>query len=182
MDRTQAKKEGGFPLRLKPDLRLRGNYNSVTSAFSASNKNKIFYNFYFTSNISYRIIFTKLNIVILIHLKGGNPFGELRTMNYEPPTTIYANRLSSPHSQKVLVIPSITLFRSLSAVALAKADAFCAFLRPKNPRNQRNPWLINDLREYKSLYNCRETFTDVMSPLQISPLLCKTNPISRMLK
>jgi hypothetical protein len=30
-----------------------------------------------------------------------------------------------------------------------------------------NPWLINDLRDYKALYNCRETFTDVMSPLQI---------------
>jgi hypothetical protein len=30
-----------------------------------------------------------------------------------------------------------------------------------------NPWLINDLRLFKALYNCRETFTDVMSPLQI---------------
>ena len=29
---------------------------------------------------------------------------------------------------KLFEIPSITLFRSLSAVALAKADAFCAFL------------------------------------------------------
>ncbi len=37
----------------------------------------------------------------------------------------------------------------------------------KNPFNQRNPWLIKDLRAYKSLYNCRETFTDVMSALQI---------------
>jgi hypothetical protein len=34
----------------------------------------------------------------------------------------------------------------------------------KNPRNLR---LINDLRAYKALYNCRETFTDVMSALQI---------------
>ena len=79
----------------------------------------------------------------------------------------FPNRLSSPHSQKVLVVPSITLFRSLSAVALAKADAFCAFLRLTNPRKLRNPWLINDLRAYNVLYNCRETFTDVMSALQI---------------
>ncbi len=33
--------------------------------------------------------------------------------------------------------------------------------------NQRNPRLIKDLRVYKCLYNCRETFTDVMSALQI---------------
>jgi hypothetical protein len=44
---------------------------------------------------------------------------------------------------------------------------FCAFLWLKNPRNLRNPWLINDLRAYNALYNCRETFTDVMSALQI---------------
>jgi len=45
--------------------------------------------------------------------------------------------------------------------------AFCAFLWLKTPRNLRNPWLINDLRLFKALYNCRETFTDVMSALQI---------------
>jgi len=60
-----------------------------------------------------------------------------------------------------------SLFRSLSAVALAKADAFCAFLWLKNPRNLRNPWLINDLHASKALYICRDTFTDVMSALQI---------------
>ncbi len=37
----------------------------------------------------------------------------------------------------------------------------------KNPFNLRNPRLINDLRLFKALYNCRETFTDVMSALQI---------------
>ncbi len=65
--------------------------------------------------------------------------------------------------------------------------AFCAFLWLKNPRNlrlknsclcvfvainpfnQRNPWLINYLRACKALYKCRETFTDVMSALQIGP-------------
>jgi hypothetical protein len=35
----------------------------------------------------------------------------------------------------------------------------------------RNPLLINDLRAYKSLYNCRDTFTNVMSALQIAPFL-----------
>ncbi len=40
-------------------------------------------------------------------------------------------------THKLFEIPSITLFRSLSAVALAKADAFCAFLWLKNPFNPR---------------------------------------------
>jgi len=40
-------------------------------------------------------------------------------------------------------------------------------------RNLRNPWLINDLRLCKALYNCRETITDVMSPLQIKPFYAK---------
>jgi hypothetical protein len=39
------------------------------------------------------------------------------------------------------------------------------------PRNLCNPRLINDLRACKVLYNCRETFTDVMSALQIRPFL-----------
>ena len=38
-------------------------------------------------------------------------------------------------------------------------------------KNLRNLRLINDLRAYKSLYNCRETFTDVMSALQIKLFL-----------
>ena len=82
---------------------------------------------------------------------------ELRTMNYELPTTSYANSLNAPHSQKFLVIPSITLFLC----------AFCAFLWLKNPRNQRNPRLINDLCVYKVLYNCRDTSTGIESALQI---------------
>jgi len=49
--------------------------------------------------------------------------------------------------------------------------AFCAFLWLKNPRNQRNPRLINELRVYKTLYNCRETITDVMDSLQISSFM-----------
>jgi hypothetical protein len=36
----------------------------------------------------------------------------------------------------------------------------------KNLFNQRNLRLINDLRDCKVLYNCKETFTDVMSALQ----------------
>ena len=44
---------------------------------------------------------------------------------------------------------------------------FLVSLWLKTPRNQRNPWLIKDLRAYKALYNCRDTFTDVMSALQI---------------
>ena len=36
----------------------------------------------------------------------------------------------------------------------------------KNPFNQRNLRLIKDLRASNALYNCRETFTNVMSALQ----------------
>ena len=63
------------------------------------------------------------------------------------------------------------------------SSCFCAFLWLKYPRNLRNPWLIKDLRVRKApfsllpyplsllrsrmLYNCRDTFTDVMKTLQI---------------
>ncbi len=106
---------------------------------------------------------------------------------------ILPNRRNAPNSRKVLEIRSITLFRSLSTdlsvvalakmEALAKADALMA-LWPKNPRNLftpletcllflmgRNPWLINDLRPYKALYNCRDISTNVMSALQIKPFM-----------
>ncbi len=48
---------------------------------------------------------------------------------------------------------------------------FHTFLWLKNPCNPCNPWLIKDLRACKVLYICRETFTDVMSPLQIRPFM-----------
>ena len=82
---------------------------------------------------------------------------------------------SRPISLRPLWI--FSLFRSLSAVALAKADAFCAFLWLINPRNLRNlclsvlwgyPWLINDLRPCKALYICRDTSTAIESSLQIN--------------
>jgi hypothetical protein len=94
---------------------------------------------------------------------------------------------TSAISVNPVILSNLSSCRSLSAVALAKADALCGYksvkicvnlwlmnylpfllsLCLKNPRNLRNPRLINDLRVFKSLYNCRETFTDVMSPLQI---------------
>jgi len=40
-------------------------------------------------------------------------------------------------------------------------------LMVKNPFNQRNPRLIKDLSAYNALYICRDTFTNVMSALQI---------------
>ena len=52
---------------------------------------------------------------------------------------------------------------------------FRAFLWLKNPFNQRNLRLINDLRLFKALYICRESFTN-------HPFLCKTNPISEKVK
>jgi hypothetical protein len=50
---------------------------------------------------------------------------------------------------------------------------FCAFLWLKNPRNLRNPWLTNDLRLFKALYICRESFTTVKNSLQIKPFYAK---------
>ena len=49
----------------------------------------------------------------------------------------------------------------------------------KNLFNQRNLRLINDLRAYKALYNCRETFTDVVSALQINPFYAKQSQIPK---
>ncbi|MHC4633496.1 MAG: hypothetical protein ACYS9C_19795 [Planctomycetota bacterium] len=85
-------------------------------------------------------------------------------------TGILPNCRNAPNSRKVLEIRSITLFRSLSA------EGGC--LRGKKPlcacpprRLAGNPWLINDLRLYKALYNCRDTSTNVMSALQIKLFL-----------
>ncbi len=41
-----------------------------------------------------------------------------------------------------------------------------AYLSSRSVKICVNPWLINDLRVCKALYNCRETFTDVMKTLQ----------------
>jgi len=69
---------------------------------------------------------------------------------------------------KLFEIPSFTLFLC----------AFCAFSWPYSScssclRGEKireisvNPWLINDLRLFKALYNCRDTSTTVMDSLQI---------------
>ena len=55
------------------------------------------------------------------------------------------------------------------------------FSQLKNPCNPRNPWLINDLHAPKNLYNCRDTFTDVMSALQIK-LFLQNEPKFRKVK
>jgi len=91
-------------------------------------------------------------------------------MNYKLPTTSYPNRRNTPkstgpHSQKVLEIPSITLFL-FALVALWL----------KNPFNQRNLChRYPRLKKFSSclfsfLYICRESSTN-------HPFLCKTNPI-----
>jgi hypothetical protein len=59
--------------------------------------------------------------------------------------------------------------------------AFCAFSWLKNPFNLRNPRLINNLRLFKVLYNCKETFTDVMKTLQIK-LFLQNEPKFRKVK
>ncbi len=132
---------------------------------------------YFTSNISCRIISTKLYIVISIHLKGGNPLGELPFMSIENPTLAHFRHFSSLFTN----LPSITLFLCAFCASLRLKNLFnqrnqrlmnylpsLMSLWPKNPCDPRNPWLINDLRVCKELYNCRETFTNVMSALQIN--------------
>ncbi len=68
-----------------------------------------------------------------------------------------------------VILSNFSSCRSLSAVALAKADAFVARILCACPprRLAGNPWLINDLRACKMLYNCREFSTSVESSLQI---------------
>ncbi len=61
--------------------------------------------------------------------------------------------------------PSQLRIICVNPVILSNLSSCLRVLVAKNPRN---PWLTNDLRAYKSLYNCKETFTDVMSPLQIN--------------
>ena len=51
----------------------------------------------------------------------------------------------------------------------------------KNRYNQRNLRLINDLRLFMALYNCKETFTDVMKTLQIK-LFLQNEPKFRKVK
>jgi hypothetical protein len=78
----------------------------------------------------------------------------------------------SPKSLGELPICPFTLLPiHPSTHLLAYKAPFCAFWWLKNPRNLRNPRLINDLRAYQSLYICKETFTDVMSALQIKLFL-----------
>ena len=59
----------------------------------------------------------------------------------------------------------------VNPVNLVKKTSCLGVFVAKNPRNLRNPWLTNDLRTCKALYKCRETFTDVMSPLQIASFM-----------
>ena len=74
---------------------------------------------------------------------------------------------------KLVEIPSITLFLCAFCAFLWLKSAFnqrnlrfkkyssclCVFVA-KTPRNLRNPWLMNYLRAYKALYNCRESSTN----------------------
>ncbi|MBW8041626.1 MAG: hypothetical protein FVQ85_16745 [Planctomycetes bacterium] len=82
---------------------------------------------------------------------------------------------------KLFEIPYITLFLC----------AFCAFLWLKNPRNLRNPWLINYLPAYQAPFSPPYSlllapyslflrafgiFTTVESALQISPVFMQNEP------
>jgi hypothetical protein len=70
---------------------------------------------------------------------------------------------SRPKTSMISVNPVIlSNFFSCPNVFVAKTLCACP---PR--RLAGNPWFINDLRPCKALYNCRDTFTDVMSPLQI---------------
>jgi len=89
-------------------------------------------------------------------------------------TGVLPNCHNAPNCQKVLEIRSISLFLCAFYASLWPYSSCSSCLRDKKtlcacpPRRLAgNPWLINDLRVYKMLYNCKETFTDVMSALQI---------------
>ncbi len=66
------------------------------------------------------------------------------------------SRLKNP----VILSNLSSCLRALRALRGEKICAICG-----------NSWSINDLRAYKSLYRCKETFTDVMSALQIRPFM-----------
>jgi hypothetical protein len=60
---------------------------------------------------------------------------------------------------------------SVNLVILSNFSSCLRVFVAKTPRNLRNPRLIKDLRLFNALYNCKETFTDVMSALQIKLFL-----------
>jgi len=71
--------------------------------------------------------------------------------------TVFTRLKTSMISVNPIILSNFSSCRSLSAVALAKADAFCAFLWLKNPRN---PWFMNYLYAFG-------ISTTVVSALQI---------------
>ncbi len=78
---------------------------------------------------------------------------------------------SSLLEQSLPRTPSRLRIICVNPVNLVKKTSCLSVFVAKNPRNLRNPRLINDLRVYKALYNCRETITDVMESLQINPFM-----------
>jgi hypothetical protein len=87
--------------------------------------------------------------------------------NYECKIEQLKSKESGRNSRKKLKMTKL-LFISLCFLCplWLYSLRLCVFVA-KNPFNQRNLRLINDLRAYKPLYNCKETFTDVMKTLQI---------------
>jgi len=88
-------------------------------------------------------------------------------------------------SRPILILAYLSSRSAISAFSAVKKSCLCVLVAI-NPFNQRNlcpryPRLINDLRLFKPLYNCRETFTDVMSALQIK-LFLQNEPKSRKVK
>jgi hypothetical protein len=99
-------------------------------------------------------------------------------MSIENPTLVHFRHFSSLITNEIRsTLSAIRYFlprnprlksaiSAFSAVKNSCLCVFCAFLWLKNPRNPCNPWLINDLRPWKSLYNCREDSTTIESSLQ----------------
>ena len=51
--------------------------------------------------------------------------------------------------------------------SFSEGGCFLCLFVAKNPFNQCNQWLTNDLRLFKALYNCRDTSTTIEDSLQI---------------
>jgi len=69
----------------------------------------------------------------------------------------------TPSRSKTSVISVISVAKNLCNLLL-KICVICG-------KNLRNPWLINDLRPCKALYNCRDASTSIEDSLQIAPFM-----------
>jgi hypothetical protein len=104
--------------------------------------------------------------------------------SFRPQQSRYASRftryeLCSLYKQILTRTPS-RLKTSVNPVILSNFSSCSSCIRGEKIRViSVNPWFIKDLRACKALYISRETFTDVMSALQIKLFYAKRTQIPK---